>query len=87
MTRKQQHAEGISFLEKAVYYVDQADSCFLDAKTRDCVEGSTWGTRVSSRCLAPLLEDALKSARQATCDDCGKLIAECNCGWSNERAF
>lgn len=81
-TRKQMHAEGIRFLEQAMEAADQADSCFRDANTRDCV--STRHT--NSRHIVIHLEALLKAAKDATCDDCDKPtpIADCTCAWANE---
>lgn len=76
-TRKDMHAEGIKFLQAAMEAVDQADSCFRDAKTRD-------GDLSYRKDAYKLLERALQYNMQQTCYDCDKPIADCACAWANE---
>jgi hypothetical protein len=83
MTKKEKHAEGIKFLEQALDAADQADSCFRDAGTRGCIEGRTLTARHHWHGIMRCLESALKSAKEAQCDDCGKALADCQCAWAN----
>ena len=83
-TRKEAHAEGIKFLTEAFEAADQAEACFRNTHTNGSIEGKTWGHRLSYRDVVRCLESALVSAKEATCDDCGQLIADCSCEWSNK---
>lgn len=84
MTKKEQHAEGIKFLEQTLDTADQADACFRDALTQDSVDYRGMHGVISIRSVVPILESLLNSAKEAQCDDCGKLIAECGCEWANK---
>ncbi len=83
-TRKQAHAQAIEFLAQAAEAMDQAHAQLRDAMTLDAVIAGSGPYRTTARRASIVLDDLLKAARQAACDDCGVLIAACQCQWSNE---
>lgn len=86
MTRKEAHAEATGFLKQAEWAADQAYAYFKDAETTELVETSCGPYRQTIVSISGHLAELLRSAQDATCDDCGKLIADCGCDWSNQQA-
>lgn len=79
MTRKEAHAEAITFLAQAVDALDQAHSYFKDATSENALNDG----RVSIRLATTELDTLLKYAKESICEDCDKPIAECDC-WFNK---
>lgn len=84
MTRKQAHAEAIGFLTAADEALDQAAAQLRDARTAESVEACVGGRYFGARTASGILADLLKDAQETVCDDCGALIADCPCAWSNQ---
>ena len=87
MTRKQSHTEAVKMLQQAAELIDQAHACANDARTADGIDSrlhrnST--TYVSLPRFSALAESIATAASDVKCDDCGLLMAACDCKWSNE---
>ena len=85
MTRKEAHAEATGFLKQAEWAADQAHAYFKDAKTTSLVESGSGPYRQTIVSISGHLAEMLRTAKDATCDDCGKPIADCGCEWSNKQ--
>lgn len=85
-TRKEAHAEGIKYLAEAAAAIDDAESLFRRAHTAGSVETGGGPYYVTIQRGSAVVESLLKAARETVCDDCGSLIADCQCAWSQEVA-
>ena len=85
MTRKQTHAQAVQFLKQAAELVDQAHAFAKDAR---CELATTvdahGGSYIGLRRFSYIAERMANEADTAVCDDCGLLIAACDCKWANE---
>lgn len=83
ITRKEAHAEAIRLLIVVAENMDLAHAYLKDALTAVSVETGSGPYRITARQAVAVIDELLKSAREAVCDNCGALIADCACAWSN----
>lgn len=85
-TPKGQHAEGSHLLRRALRLLQEASDCFENARTRESVQWDTQLRRVGPAKLVEIVTQMHKLAVETVCEDCGKLMADCQCEWSNKNA-
>lgn len=85
-TPKGQHAEGSDLLRRALRLLQEASDCFENARTRESVQWDTQLRRVGPAKLVEIVTQMHKLAVETVCEDCGKLMADCQCEWSNKNA-
>lgn len=85
-TPKGQHSEGSRLLGRALRLLQVASDCFERARTRESVQWDTQLRRVGPAKLVEIVTQMHKLAVETVCEDCEKLIEDCQCEWSNKNA-
>lgn len=83
MTRKEAHQVATVLLRQAAELADQAHALLKDARTVQCVETGA-PCRQTARSIVDTLEELVKAAEEATCEDCDQRMHLCRCKWANE---